>query len=158
MGVELPLRVEAYDISNISGVQAVGSMIVFAGEKPNKNEYRKFKIKTVEGANDVAMMKEVLSRRFMNPWVQPDLIILDGGKGHLNMAQKLLKDLGFVIPLVAVAKGSTRKKLELHIGNYKLNKEINNILSNEVVLKRITDEAHRFAIGYHRQIRRKEFI
>jgi len=151
------IRIEAYDISSIGGQQAVGSMVVFENDKPNKKEYRKFKIKTVEGANDVAMMREVLLRRFNNPWTQPDLIILDGGKGHLNMAQKLLHDLGFVIPLVAVAKGPTRKKMDLYVGNYALSKEINNILSNENALKRIMDEAHRFAIGYHRKVRRREF-
>ncbi|MDP1620231.1 MAG: GIY-YIG nuclease family protein, partial [bacterium] len=106
-------RVEAYDISNISGQQAVGSMIVFENGEPNKDEYRKFRIKTVEGANDVAMMAEVLLRRFKNAWRQPDLVLLDGGQGHLNMAQKLSHNLGLAIPLAAVAKGPTRKKIEV---------------------------------------------
>ncbi len=156
--LEKKIRIEAYDISNIGGRQAVGSMVVFNSDRANKKEYRKFKIKTVDGSDDVGMMREVLLRRFKNAWIQPDLILLDGGKGHLNMAQKLLLDLGLMIPLVAVAKGPTRKKLELHVGNYKLNKEINNILSNEIILKRIMDEAHRFAITYHKKVRRREFI
>lgn len=151
-------RMEAYDISNISGQQAVGSMVVFEGGMPNKKEYRKFKIKTVEGSNDVGMMQEVLSRRFHNDWVQPDLIFLDGGQGHLNMAEKLLHDLGFTIPLVSIAKGPTRKKLELHFGKHKLEKDGEAVLQNNNLIKSIMDEAHRFAISYHRKLRKKSFI
>jgi excinuclease ABC subunit C len=158
------LRVEAYDISNLSGQQAVGSIVVFEGNQPNKSEYRKFRIKTVEGANDVAMMKEVLLRRMKNDWTQPDLIILDGGKGHLNMADKLLRELGFAIPLVAVAKGAARKNLNLEKSDYEkmigdgTKKEIDKVLQDKNLLKYITDEAHRFAIGYHRKIRKKEYL
>jgi excinuclease ABC subunit C len=151
-------RIEAYDISNLSGQQAVGSMVVFDQGEPNKKEYRKFKIKTVVGANDVAMMQEVLLRRLNNAWVQPDLILLDGGQGHINMAQKLLSELGFAIPLVAVAKGPTRKKLELRFGKYKLDKDSEVILRDDNLLKSIMDEAHRFAITYHRKVRKSEFI
>ncbi|MDP1884206.1 MAG: GIY-YIG nuclease family protein [Candidatus Moranbacteria bacterium] len=154
-------RVEAYDISNISGRQAVGSMAVFENGEPNKNEYRKFRIKTVEGANDVAMMGEVLLRRFKNAWRQPDLILLDGGQGHLNMAQKLLYDLGLAIPLAAVAKGPTRKKIEVRVPSDPasgFSKEIENILRDKSLLKNIMDEAHRFAVSYHRKVRKSEFI
>jgi len=157
-------RVEAYDISNISGEHAVGSMVVFDQGEPNKKEYRKFKIKTVEGSNDVAMMREVLSRRFNNDWMQPDLILLDGGQGHLNMAEKLLHDFGFVIPLIAVAKGPSRKNLKIQISNFKtdpnakIQNEINKIIVDKNLVKYIMDEAHRFAIGYHRKLRKREFI
>jgi len=152
------LRIEAYDISNISGQHAVGSMVVFKNNHPDKTQYRKFKIKTVVGSDDVGMMREVLLRRFKNDWAQPDLILLDGGKGHLNMAQKLLLDLGLIIPTVAVAKGPTRKKLGLYSGNYELSKKINNILSDQHLLSRIMGEAHRFAIAYHRKVRRKNLL
>ncbi|EKE10671.1 MAG: hypothetical protein ACD_15C00216G0004 [uncultured bacterium] len=158
------IRIEAYDISNISGMQAAGSMVVFDGNTPNKSEYRKFRIKTIEGSNDIAMMKEVLLRRLKNNWTQPDLIILDGGRGHFNMAEKLLQELGLVIPLASVAKGAERKNLNVEHSDYErtvrpeIAKEINNILQNKILLKHITDEAHRFAIGYHRKIRKKEYL
>ncbi len=168
------LRIEAYDISNISGQYAVGSMVAFDnsfGEiVPNKNEYRKFKIKTpnhsVQGkaihhvmqkANDIGMMREVLQRRFRNSWPKPDLVFLDGGLGHLNMAEKLWKELGIDIPIVAVAKGITRKNQELRIKNYESKIDIEKIIKNRNLIKNITDEAHRFAISYHRKIRGKQF-
>ncbi|MDO8240772.1 MAG: GIY-YIG nuclease family protein [Candidatus Moranbacteria bacterium] len=161
-------RIEAYDISNISGQQAVGSMVVFENGEPNKKEYRKFKIKTVEGANDVAMMQEVLSRRLNNAWTQPDLILLDGGAGHVNMAADLLSKLGFAIPIVGVAKGKTRKNLNFQfpppaggsneLSITKFSKEIKNILDDKNLIKTIMDEAHRFAITYHRKVRKSEFI
>ncbi|PIP27689.1 MAG: hypothetical protein COX30_00535 [Candidatus Moranbacteria bacterium CG23_combo_of_CG06-09_8_20_14_all_39_10] len=160
------MRIETYDISNISGQHAVGSMVVFENDQPNKKEYRKFKIKTVDGANDVAMMQEVLLRRFNNSWTQPDLILLDGGQGHLNMAEKLLQELGFVIPLVAVAKGPSRKNLKIQMTNDKQNpsaaadkiqKNIQAIIKDKNLVKNIMDEAHRFAIGYHRKLRKEAF-
>lgn len=155
----LGMRIEAYDISNISGQHAVGSMVVFIGGQADKSQYRKFKIKTVEGSNDVAMMKEVLSRRFNNDWAMPELILLDGGLGHLNMAEKLLhQDLGLVVKIVAVAKGPTRKKLDLRCDSNlqkQADLQIENILQNDNLIKSIMDEAHRFAIGYHRKLHRK---
>ena len=132
-------------------------MVVFKNGEPDKSQYRKFKIKTVSGSDDVGMMKEVLLRRFKNDWPMPDLILLDGGMGHLNMAEKLLTDLGFIIPIAAVAKGPTRKKLTVHSQHF-TDINIKNILNNKNLLKRIMDEAHRFAIGYHRKLREKEFI
>ena len=154
-----PIRIEAYDISNISGKQAVGSMVVFSGKNPDKSQYRKFKIKSVEGPDDVAMMREVLARRIGNDWPKPELVLLDGGQGHLNMAKDLFGILGFDVPLVAVAKGPTRKNQELRIMNYeKLGSEIRTMLKDENFLKHIMDEAHRFAIGYHRKLRRKDML
>lgn len=154
-------RIEAYDISNISGQYAVGSMVVFENGVPSKSEYRKFKIKTVVGANDVGMMAEVLFRRFSRQdWPMPDLILLDGGQGHLNMAKKILQELHIEIPMVAIAKGPTRKKLEL-VGIEALQKKekakAKSILGNQNLLKSIMDEAHRFAITYHRKLRQKSF-
>lgn len=173
---ELPVakfRIEAYDISNISGDHAVGSMVVFENGKPNKSQYRKFKIKTVEGSNDVGMMKEVLTRRFQNDWAMPDLVLLDGGLGHLNMGEKLLhEELGLDIALAGVAKGPTRKKLDVRIAKntkYKIQdtlqidsqifyKKINDVLQNDLLLKFIMDEAHRFAITFHRRRRSKNLL
>jgi excinuclease ABC subunit C len=151
-------RIEAYDISNISGQYAVGSMVVFKNNEPDKSQYRKFKIKTVQGSDDVGMMREVLLRRFNNDWPKPDLILLDGGQGHLNMASSLLKSYKLDIPIVAVAKGPDRKKLELRITNHELREEIKKVINNKNLLKQIMDEAHRFAIGYHKKLRRKSFI
>jgi len=168
------IRIEAYDISNISGQYAVGSMVVFEDNEPNKKEYRKFKIKTVEGSNDVGMMAEVLFRRFRNNWPtstrgestrgwsKPDLILLDGGKGHLNMASRVLKELDLDIPMIAVAKGKTRKNIKLQMTNSKqisnLKSQISKILDNKILIKQVMDEAHRFAISYHRKLRKKDFI
>jgi len=152
-------RIEAYDISNISGQNAVGSMVVFEGGEPNKKEYRKFKIKTISGSDDVGMMREILLRRFKNNWPMPDLILLDGGMGHLNMAEKLLhEELGLAVNIGAVAKGKDRKKLDLRFMIYDSKNEIKKIMNDKNLIKRIMDEAHRFAIGYHRKLRRKDFI
>lgn len=156
------IRVEGYDISNISGKYAVGSMVVFdnnedvgtrfiASLKSNKSQYRKFRIKTAGGANDVGAMEEVISRRLKNNWPRPNLIILDGGKGHLNMARKILRNYHLEIPLIAVAKGPTRKKLDIYSFG-----TIPEISKN--IIEQVRDEAHRFAIKYHRKLRGKEAI
>ena len=148
------MRVEGYDISNISGKFSVGSMVVFDnihGEvEPNKSQYRKFKIKTIEGANDVGAMEEVLVRRLKNDWPRPNLIILDGGAGHLNMARRVLRNYKIEIPLLAVAKGPERKKLDLR--SFGTVPEV-----SRNIIEQVRDEAHRFAIGYHRKLRRKMF-
>lgn len=149
------IRIEAYDISDISGQYAVGGMVVFKNGEPEKSQYRKFKIKTVQNADDVGMMREVLLRRFDNDWSHPDLILLDGGLGHLNMGKKIIKTFGLDIPVLAVAKGSDRKNLDLRFE--KENGLIDNVLHDKSLIKRIMDEAHRFAISYHRKVRRKNF-
>jgi len=160
-GWRTEFRIEAYDISNISGQYAVGSMIVFEGEESKRSEYRKFRIKNIQGVDDIGMMREVLNRRFHNSWPKPDLLLLDGGLGHLHMAERLLRRLNLNIVLVAVAKGPERKKLEI---NYNANLQINtdpriaNIINNRNLIKQIMDEAHRFAITYHKKVRRREFI
>ncbi|NTU66929.1 MAG: GIY-YIG nuclease family protein [Candidatus Moranbacteria bacterium] len=150
-----PMRIEAYDISNISGSHMVGSMVVFDNSKgmlePNKNEYRKFRIKSIEGINDVAAMEEVLRRRLKNSWQRPSLIVLDGGRGHLNMARRVLRSLRSDIPLLAVAKGPTRKKLDLYpFGN------VPEVPEN--IIEQMRDEAHRFAITYHRKLRSRAIL
>jgi excinuclease ABC subunit C len=156
------MRIEGYDISNISGRSSVGSMVVFdnvnnvethcnASIQPNKSQYRKFKIKTVEGANDTASMAEVLGRRFGNSWPKPDLIILDGGQGHLTAVRRVLKNFHLEIPLLAVAKGPTRKKLDRYaFGSVPE-------ISDEII-ERVRNEAHRFAIAYHKKLRKKRFM
>ena len=158
------MRVEAYDISNISGTNAVGSMVVFANGQPDKSQYRKFKIKTIEGSDDVGMMKEILLRRFKNNWPMPDLILLDGGQGHANAIGKLVRELGLDVLIVAVAKGKTRKNLNFQfpISNKfpmtQFPKEIQKILDDKNLVKQIMDDAHRFAITYHRKLRKKSFL
>jgi len=145
-----PLRVEGYDVSNLSGTLATGSMAVFEGGLPNKNEYRKFKIKTIEGQNDVACLKEILTRRMKHKeWPLPDLILLDGGKGQL----KATKDID--IPTIALAKiGDKDGKLFSRFSkNYAQLSKLPKDLSN--LFLQIRDESHRFAIGYNKLRRKK---
>ncbi|MDD4201751.1 MAG: UvrB/UvrC motif-containing protein, partial [Candidatus Pacebacteria bacterium] len=138
-------RWEGYDISNISGVFAVGSMAVFINQEPEKKEYKRFKIRTIKKANDTAMLKEVIERRFKNNWTFPDLILIDGGKGQKNIVEKTLNDLGITIPVISIAKGKERKKNEF------FGKVPENADKKKLIYLR--DEAHRFAINYHRKLR-----
>ncbi|MST04113.1 MAG: excinuclease ABC subunit UvrC [Candidatus Pacebacteria bacterium] len=140
-------RIEGYDISNISGTSAVGSMVVFINGKPNKAEYRKFKIKTIQGPNDTGMLKEVLFRRFKNDWRLPNLILIDGGLPQINSAREVLEDLKLNIPLVGIAKGPDRDRNDF-IGNIPEGVE-------KKVLIQVRDEAHRFAIKFHKELRAK---
>ncbi len=150
-GTDKRIRIEGYDISNISGTHATGSMVVFdnsTGElKSDKNEYRKFRIRTVKGANDVGAMEEVLLRRLKNNWPRPNLIILDGGAGHLNMARRVLRSFHLEIPLLAVAKGPDRRNFDLR--SYGTVPEI-----SKNTIEQVRDEAHRFAISYHKKLRK----
>ena len=146
------LRIECYDISNLSGTLAVGSMVVQKNGRPDKNEYRKFKIKTITGQNDVASLKEVLSRRIRHAeWPRPDLIVLDGGKGQLKAAK------GIDMPVVALAKiGDNDGKLFSPFSrNYAKISNLPKNVANQFL--RIRDEAHRFAISYNKS-RRKALI
>jgi excinuclease ABC subunit C len=141
-------RIEGYDISNISGKFAVGAMVVFVNNKPQKSEYKKFKIKNVNEINDFKMLEEILKRRFMHfDWQMPNLILIDGGLGQIGIAKKVLKSFNLNIPVVGIAKGPKRNKNEF-IGS--IPKEI-----SQKVLVRVRDEAHRFALLYHRQLRNK---
>jgi len=147
-------RIEGYDISNISGVDAVGSMVVFENGEPNKNEYRKFKIKSIFQPNDVGMLREVLERRFAhsvateqipNPWPLPDLILIDGGVPQVNAARRVLFRAGLKIPIVGIAKGPERKRNDI-LG------VIPKGVTKETLIK-VRNEAHRFAISYHKNVR-----
>ena len=153
----MPVRMEAFDISNTQGTLSVASMVVFQMGIPDKNSYRRFKIKTVEGANDFASMAEVLRRRFQRALEQhpkfsvlPDLVLIDGGKGQLGAAREIMKELGFGhIPTIGLAK-----QFELV---YMEDREEPIVLPPRsrplFLLQRIRDEAHRFAITYHRNLR-----
>lgn len=140
-------RIEGYDISNISGSMAVGSMVVFEGIYPKKSAYRKFKIRSITGSNDTGMIKEVVERRFRHDWPHPDLILIDGGKGQVSAAEEVLSKSGLVIPVLGIAKGKNRKKNET-IG------EMPRWVDGDILVK-IRDEAHRFAISYHRKLRER---
>lgn len=145
-------RIEGYDISNISGTSSVASMVVFENGAPAKAEYRKFRIKTVSGSNDVASMKETLVRRFRNPWRKPDLILIDGGWPQVNAAKAVVQHFELGIPVVGLAKGPERKKDELICDENNL--EICALCEkHKYLLVAVRDEAHRFAIIYHRKVR-----
>jgi excinuclease ABC subunit C len=148
-------RIEGYDISNIQGQKATGAMIVFEKGKPNKKEYRKFKIKIAGKPNDVAMIREVLTRRLNHPeWRLPQVILIDGGRGQLNAAISGIRNKELGIRVMALAK----RKNELYIEGKKKPISLND-LPQEVanLILRIRDEAHRFAIKYHRKLREIDF-
>jgi len=163
-------RIEGYDISNISGTEATSSMVVFSKQAnsyaPDKNQYRKFKIKTVHQISDVDMMREVITRRFNHPeWIYPDLIVMDGGKPQLNAATAALKsqipkhkpqiNSKFKIPIItALAKQNEELYIERWRFPIKLKKQPQEILH---LFQRIRDESHRFAKKYHHKLREKKF-
>jgi excinuclease ABC subunit C len=155
---KLPLRIEAFDISNIYGKEATGSMVSFYKGFADKNNYRRFRIKSVSGINDYKMLAEVVERRYSRLMEEklplPDLILIDGGRSHLLTAQKELKKLGLEIPLVSIAKEQE------NIYTNKKAKPIN--LKSDTpglnLIRRIRDEAHRFALSYHHLLRRKKII
>ena len=148
-------RVEGYDISNISGKQATGSMVVFGNGRPNKNEYRRFKIKTILSANDPAMLIEVIQRRFKHQeWPKPDLILVDGGKAQVGAIVKILKLLNLTVPIIGIAKGITRKKTNFIFGPIDINSK-KFIIQNKNLFIQVRNEAHRFALNYHRKLRQQ---
>jgi excinuclease ABC subunit C len=151
--VDLFGRIEGYDISNTSGASSVSSMVVFERGAPEKSEYRKFRIRTVEGPNDVASMKETLIRRFRNNWRKPDVILIDGGAPQVNAAREIVHErLKLKIPIVGLAKGPDRDKDELVCDRD--DEELCKIYEHyKPLLVRVRDEAHRFAITYHRKVR-----
>lgn len=165
-------RIEAFDISNTSGFESVGSMVVYEDGKPKRNDYRKFKIKWVKGANDYASMKEVLTRRFthgINEASQlkekgvdtsygsftrfPDLIMMDGGRGQVNIALEVLQELNLDIPVCGMVKDDNHRTRGLYYNNVEL--PIDKHSEGFRLITRIQDEAHRFAIEYHRALRGK---
>ena len=165
-------RIEAYDISNISGFESVGSMIVYEDGRPKRNDYRKFRIKTVKGPNDYASMKEVLGRRFshgieeakklmeeegdlsMGSFTRfPDLIMMDGGRGQVNIALEVLSSLQIEIPVCGMVKDDNHRTRGLYYNNVEI--PIDHHSEGFKLITRIQDEAHRFAIEYHRSLRSK---
>lgn len=151
-------RIEGYDISNISGTSQVASMVVFENGAPAKAEYRKFKIKTVEGSNDVASMRETLMRRLKHrEWRKPDLILIDGGLPQVHAAEEVLHHLNLQIPVVGIAKGRERKRNDIICSRVSV--ELCDLCNKYVdLLASVRDEAHRFAIAYHRKLRSKRFL
>lgn len=160
MGIHTPHRIEAFDNSNIQGVDPVSAMVVFIDGKPERKEYRKYKIKTVIGPNDYDSMREVVRRRYARvlrenlPW--PDLIIVDGGKGHIEAVREVIEDeYGMEIPVAGLAKDDKHKTSVLLYGNPLEIIPLGRTSQEFYLLQRIQDEVHRFAITFHRQIRGK---
>ncbi len=164
-GINVFGRVEAYDISNIQGQQPVASGVVFVEGLPRKPLYKKFAIKTVKAANDIAMMKEVLSRRFAHAsphdeneaWKLPDLLVIDGGRGQVNAAMDVLRSLNLKIPVIGLAKGFDRKQ-DVVVYGQKTPELEHVVLRYKKILQHARDEAHRFAVSYHRKRRGKRFL
>ncbi len=154
-----PRRIEAFDISNISGSDPVASMVSFWDARPSKNNYRRFKIKTVQGIDDFAMMKEVVTRRYRRLLDEkadlPDLILIDGGKGQLSSAVAALREMGLQDqPVIALAK----RLDEVYIPDFPDPQNIPRYSSGLKLLQQIRDESHRFAVAYHRTLRRKRQV
>lgn len=175
LGLENVRRMEAFDISNISGYESVGSMVVFENGRPKRSDYRKFRIKTVIGPNDYASMKEVLTRRFThgmeeqkqlkNQGVEkefgsftrfPDLLMMDGGKGQVNIALEVMEQLGLSIPVCGMVKDDSHRTRGLYYQNVEI--PIDRHSEGFRLITRIQDEAHRFAIEYHRSLRSKSQV
>ncbi len=158
IGVDKAYRMEAFDISNISGYHSVASMVVFENGKPKKNSYRKFRLRTVEGPDDYASMKEVLTRRFTDEKlsVLPDVLMMDGGKGQVNVAKMVLDSLGIEIPVCGMVKDDNHRTRGLYYNNeeliFKPGSEAMHMITS------LQDETHRFAITYHRELRSKEQV
>ena len=172
-------RMEAYDISNISGFESVGSMVVYEDGRPKPNEYRKFRIKSVEGPNDYASMEEVLTRRFAHGLAElgsadaddpgggksdssgrfskfPDLILMDGGRGQVNICEQVLQSLGLDIPVCGMVKDDNHRTRGLYYNNVEL--PISSSSEGFHLITRIQDEAHRFAITFHRKLRSRQQV
>lgn len=175
LGLRGVRRIEAFDISNISGFESVGSMVVYEDGRPRRNDYRKFKIKWVKGANDYASMREVLKRRFTHGLMEeaairekgvdgdlgsftrfPDLLMMDGGKGQVNIALEVLSELGLSIPVCGMVKDDNHRTRGLYYNNVEIS--IDRRSEGFKLITRIQDEAHRFAIEYHRSLRSKNQV
>ena len=168
--IDLEGRIEAYDVSNISGTSATGSMVVFERGKPVKSKYRKFKIKSVEGPNDVGMMEEMIRRRlaratrYPNAWPLPEVMVIDGGEAQVARVQQVVDEVlqptSYKLQplhIIGLAKGFDRKQDRLVYD--KNNLELSRITSaGKELFQRARDEAHRFAVKYHRELRGRKFI
>lgn len=171
----LPARIEAYDISNIQGVDSVGTMVVFENGKAKNSDYRRFKIKSVKGPNDYESMREILSRRFAHGLEEvnkikernleyskgkfcifPDLIMMDGGKGQVNIALEVLKDFGIEIPVCGLVKDDKHRTRGIIFNNEEILIRRGSGLMN--LITRVQDEVHRYAITYHRSLRDKRTL
>ncbi len=147
-------RIEGYDISNLGSSGKVGSMVVFSHGEPLKSQYRRFKIKTVQGQSDVDCLEEVLVRRFRHrEWKPPALVLVDGGKAQVNRAKKVLLQYGVETPVVGITKGPTRKRNDVVLGSGK-GDFVRWVDQNKQILISVRDEAHRFAINYQRKLRK----
>jgi excinuclease ABC subunit C len=160
MNIPKPIRIEAFDNSNIMGTNPVSAMVVFVDGKPLKKEYRKYKIKTVNGPDDYASMREVIYRRYARVLKEnlplPDLIIIDGGKGQVDVAKDVLDNqLGLDVPIAGLAKNDQHKTSELLFGSPLETIPLSRNSAEFFLLQRIQDEVHRFAISFHRQLRSK---
>ena len=172
LGLEHVERMEAFDISNINGFENVGSMIVFEKGKPKPSDYRKFRIRTVSGPDDYACMKEVLTRRFRHGMEEskeleekeldqeygsftrfPDLLMMDGGRGQVNIALSVLEELKIAIPVCGMVKDDNHRTRGLYYNNVEL--PIDTRSEGFKLITRVQDEAHRFAVEYHRSLRGK---
>ena len=149
-------RVEAYDISNISGFQTVGSMVVFEKGRPKRSDYRKFRIRGVQGVDDYASMEEVLTRRLSHYENYPDLIMMDGGRGQVNIALKVMQQLNIEVPVCGMVKDDKHRTGGIYFHNIEL--PVDRDSEAFRLVTRIQDEAHRFAIEYHRSLRSKEQV
>lgn len=175
LGMESLNRMEAFDISNTNGFQNVGSMVVFEGGKPVKGDYRKFRIKSVDGPDDYSCMHEVLSRRFLHGFEErkvlsgkdldneygsfsrfPDLILMDGGKGQVNIALKVLEELNISIPVCGMVKDDNHRTRGLYSDGVEI--PIDRHSEGFKLITRVQDEAHRFAIEYHKSLREKQQV
>lgn len=175
LGLEKIVRMEAFDISNINGFENVGSMVVYEKGKPKKSDYRKFKIKSVSGPDDYGCMKEVLTRRFVHGMEEskelkeknleeqygsftrfPDLLLMDGGKGQVNIALQVLEELRLNIPVCGMVKDDNHRTRGLYYNNMEI--PIDKHSEGFKLITRVQDEAHRFAIEYHRSLRSKEQV
>lgn len=163
LGIPTPHRIEAFDNSNIHGTDPVSAMVVFIDGKPEKKEYRKYKVKTVEGPDDYGSMREVVRRRYTRVLKEklplPDLIIIDGGKGHLAAVRDVLEnELGLDIPLAGLAKDDKHRTSELIMGDPPQIVPLERNSQEFYLLQRIQDEVHRFAVTFHRQTRGKTML
>ncbi|MEY8434545.1 excinuclease ABC subunit UvrC [Streptococcus hyointestinalis] len=160
LNIPKPVRIEAFDNSNIQGTSPVSAMVVFVNGKPSKKDYRKFKIKTVVGPDDYASMREVIYRRYSrvlkDGLTPPDLIVIDGGQGQVNVAREVIEDkLGLDIPIAGLQKNDKHQTHELLFGNPLQVVPLPRQSEEFFLLQRIQDEVHRFAITFHRQVRSK---
>ena len=160
LNIPTPVRIESFDNSNIMGTSPVSAMVVFVNGKPSKKDYRKYKIKTVIGPDDYASMREVIKRRYSrvirDGLTPPDLIVIDGGQGQVNVAKEVIQDqLGLDIPIAGLQKNDKHQTHELLFGDPLQVVELSRNSQEFFLLQRIQDEVHRFAITFHRQLRSK---